>query len=224
MSDKIKVMLSVPNTGWMHKLVHMTVLNIIMDTHKRFGDQIELVHTCPTWNPYEHNMHRIIADMLDQGFDFLISIDSDNPPKRNPIELVFNDLDVVGCPTPIWHNDKSKPCDRPFLWNVMDWDQDGEGFREHDAGNGGLHQVDAVGSGCIVIARRVLEAVKHPWMRRYDERGIVEMGGDFSFCLKAKEAGFTIWADYDYPCDHLKEIPMLEMIESWNGRQSASKG
>ena len=38
-------------------------------------------------------------------------------------------------------------------------------------------------------------------------------GNDISFCERARECGFEIFAHYDYPCGHVNEIEVNEMVE-----------
>jgi hypothetical protein len=80
-----------------------------------------------------------------------------------------------------------------------------------------LQEVDAIGSGCFLVSRRVMLALKdkQPFMRTWNKDGLVEVGGDYSFCRKVKEAGFKIWAHYDYTCDHFNELPLRETINSF---------
>jgi len=149
-------------------------------------------------------------DFLDGGEDFWLSIDDDNPPRRNPLDRVADDLDVVGFPTPVWHAAVSG--DRPFYYNAMYRVEGGWKPTEHSEG---LHEVDAIGSGCFLVARRVMTALmeKQPFMRMWRRDGTVEVGGDFMFCDKVKAAGFQIWADFDRPCDHFNEVSLSEVIQ-----------
>ena len=162
----------------------------------------------PTHSPYVNNLHKIIRDFLDGGYDFWISMDDDNPPRNNILDLVFLNKDVIGCPTPVWHN--AVPGDYPIYWNALD--DKGDGFKPHQPCEG-LQRVDAIGSGCMIISRRVIEALdgQKPFMRQWGDDGIVQRGGDFSFCMKARKAGFEIYAHYDYPCYHFNEIEIGEI-------------
>ena len=183
----------------------------------------------PTHKPFVQNLHLTVHDFLEQGHDFLLLVDDDNPPLENPLDLVDLDLDVVGLPTPIWHNDT--PGGRPYLTNV--WKQRPntvleDGIHSLDSTQGfegkGLYEVDVVGTGCILIARRVLlelmrrcegDPMNTPFMRKWNDKGLVEMGNDFSFCLRAKEAGFRIWANYDYMCEHINEVGIGEVVNAF---------
>ena len=85
---------------------------------------------------------------------------------------------------------------------------------------GGLQEYDAVGTGCIVIARRVLETIKEPCSPKW-ENGLMILGRDFYMCEKAKKVGFKVWAHWDYLCDHFKELSLLSVInlvQKYGGR------
>jgi GT2 family glycosyltransferase len=137
-------------------------------------------------------------------------MDSDNPPMasrgRNPLELAELDKDVVVLPTPIFHGGWKNP----FLFNCYDVADDGDGYVEHHPQEG-LQEVDVGGSGCMLIARRVLEALAPiPFRCGNDENGIQIYGEDFMFCEKAREKGFSIWSHFDYVCHHYKEVDLLD--------------
>ena len=120
-----KVLVSVPNQGWIHKTVCFVTDRLVADA--RF--HVELIR--PTHRPYENNLHHIVNDFMAGDFDFWLNIDADNPPARNPLELVRHDLDIVGLPTPVYHFDGSKPGERPVYLNGYDWDGSEQAYREH---------------------------------------------------------------------------------------------
>lgn len=64
---------------------------------------------------------------------------------------------------------------------------------------GSLIEADALGAGCLLIKREVLEKVPRPWFRNhYGTAG----GEDMYFCDRVKEAGFEIWGDWSVQCTH----------------------
>jgi hypothetical protein len=170
----------------------------------------------PSMSPYENSLHHIVKDILNRDYDYWINIDSDNPPMQNPVNLVFEDRDVIGCPTPVWHWSPEKAGDRPIYWNGYDYVSEEDGYAEHGPPEG-LQSVDAVGTGCIVIARRVLE---HPKMqhgcfqRSTTSDGRVIKGNDIMFCERARDAGFKIWCHYDFPCRHFSELNLEEVARA----------
>jgi hypothetical protein len=154
-------------------------------------------------------------DFLDHGEDFWLSMDDDNPPQNNPIDIVDLDLDVVGFPTPVWHS--AVVGDRPWYFNAL-MKVGEEGYRPLDGDRcKGLQEVDAIGSGCFMVSRRVMLALKdqQPFMRQWLPNGRVDKGCDYSFCDKVKAAGFKVWAHFDYICDHFNELSLLETVRSF---------
>lgn len=205
------VYVTVPNrSGWLHKHCHFAVCRILGD--RRY----KVRHDCPTHTPYVENLHRCMWDFLEGGEDYWLSFDDDNPPSRNPLDRVEDDLDMVGFPTPVWHS--AVKGDRPYYYNALDRVRDG--WLPHEPCDG-LQEVDAVGSGCMLIARRVMEVLKNsqPFMRVWNPDGTVEIGCDYSFCTKVKAAGFHVYADFDRPCNHFNEMNLSEVIQAFGDMQ-----
>lgn len=69
-------------------------------------------------------------------------------------------------------------------------------------------QVEAVGFGCVMIAREVFEEMEPPWfMYDYNDMNAGENyqypGSDAYFCKKARAAGFHIYCDTDLTSPHI---------------------
>ena len=222
---KPKVFISCCNgTGWIRKDVMFAVMAMERDSRYR------TTFIAPTKRPFVANLHYAVREFLKSDADFLLLVDDDNPPQNNPLELSDLDLDVVGLPTPVWHSDVKG--DRPYYYNALVAVYEGaaiKGFKPiQDSKEGfklsGLHEVDAVGTGCILIARRVLEKLMQlavgkpmatPFMRTWDDTGAVVMGNDYAFCTRAKAAGFKVYAHFDYVCKHFNELEITDAVESF---------
>lgn len=185
----------------------------------------------PTKKPFVANLHLAVRKCLEGGFDFLLLVDDDNPPTNNPLDLVELDLDIVGLPTPVWHSGVRG--DRPFYFNALDAETEGgvmKGFRPIQDSRpnfsfSGLHECDAVGTGCVLIHRRVLKTLmdnakgspsKAPFMRVWNDDGSVHMGNDYAFCSRAKNAGFKVYAHFDYPCEHINQLEITEVATAFS--------
>ena len=131
-------------------------------------------------------------------------IDSDVVPHRSPLDLIELDKDIIAYPCPQWN-------ERDLYWVVMD--KDGGGYkpippeRRH-----GLQRVDAIGTGCIMIKRNVLEQVRAPFSNKQAEDGTLDLGEDFYFCQKAAAAGFEVWCDWRAPCSHFKTLNLIDVL------------
>lgn len=69
-----------------------------------------------------------------------------------------------------------------------------------------LIECDAVGFGCVLIERKVFEAIEYPYFESDPETGGAE---DFDFCEKAKAAGFQIFADMTVQADHESRLSFI---------------
>ncbi len=208
-----KVLISFPNQSWIHKLVFRVGIELTKD--RRYESTI----IDPTHKPYENNLHHIVNEFISGNYDYWLNIDADNPPMRNPLDLIELDRDIIGCPTPVYHfTDKIKG-ERPWYENVYQYIPEEDAYIEYPIKQG-FQKVDAVGTGCILIARRVFD---HPEMRKgvftrkLNPDGTVNKGNDISFCERATKHGFQIFAHYDYKCQHFNEIEMHEMIRAFHG-------
>jgi len=198
---KPSVLVAIPNEG----SIRVELANALIQMSHDQRHELKIYY--PQGKPIDHNRNQIVRRFLEGTWEYLLMIDSDNPPLRNPLDLVRFDKDVIACPTPQWNSDEPG---FPIYWVAMD--EVKEGFKEHKEKKG-LQKVDAVGAGCILIARRVLEKVKAPFMRKWNEDGTQDTGLDFHFCQKARKQGFEVWAHYDYPCSHFKELDLVKVLK-----------
>ena len=202
------ILISFPNQHWLHKhVVHKMLLLLTDGRHK-----VNII--MPSYKPYVNNLHHILNDFMAGEYDFWLNIDADNPPIQNPLDLIQLDRDIIGFPTPIWHYVGGGKGERPVYWNAYDYVEDSGMYKEHQEKDG-LQRVDAVGTGCLLIARRVFEKPemrKAPFMREWNEDGTVEKGNDIKFCEIAQKNGYEIYCHYDYPCDHFSELSLSETV------------
>lgn len=204
---KTKVLLSVCNTGWIHKFVTRAVVRCCLEP------RYEVTYIDPTHRPYEHNLNRVVKDLLTvyRDYHFWLNMDADNPPLVNPLDLVQYNEDIIGLPTPVWHD--AVEGDRPWYLNAVNEKDDGFTPAYGD----GLTQVDAVGSGCMLVHRRVCETMLRPlFVREYNEDGSeVTRGPDYRFCQNARKVGFKVFAAFGHLCTHMVENDLLSQIKAF---------
>ena len=206
-----RVLITVPNQHWIQK--HVVHKLLLLQQDSRYRIRIDF----PSQKPFENNLHHIVRDFLRDDFDYWLSMDTDNPPRNNPLDLVEYDLDIVGLPTPIWHYKGDKSGERPIYWNAYDYDESTDAYREHQEREG-LQKVDAIGTGCFLVARRVFEhpeMQKGAFIRKLYKDGRVYKGNDISFCERARENGFNIHAHFSYPCNHFSELELNEVVAAF---------
>jgi hypothetical protein len=205
---KIKIYLAILNRGWLRREVVTKTLPAMR--HMR---DVELVFENPslTWDqPIFSNRNKITRRFLTTDCDFLLMMDDDIVPMaHNPCELVFANKDIIGFPA------KVRQSGRAINWVAYVETGEPENWAPID-----LAQVDSsidllkvaiVGTGCILIARRVLEAIPAPFNVEIDERGECKMGTDFAFCNRAGKAGFEVYVTPWRWCEHFKEFGLLDI-------------
>lgn len=155
------------------------------------------------YRPSEHNRNFIVKEFLKTEYDYLLTIDEDVAPPVNVLDLAKLGKDVIGAVCPQWK-------ENDLMWVVLD-KTGGEYRQVKPDDREGLREVAAVGSGCLIMSRRVLKKVKAPFMRKWNKDGLTELGLDLHFCEKAKAVGFKVWAHWDYICGHYKKIDLLKI-------------
>ncbi len=214
MSEKRKprVLLTVCSMGWIHRSIMPQIIWAAKDTRVAQCD-----YNFPVDGLYETKMNCMAKEVIDQEYDFWLNIDDDNGPTKNCLDLLELDLPVVGFPTPIWKDD-GDPEKAPFMYNACDEVPAHTGeptkYIQHFPLEG-LQVVDAVGSGCMLVARRVLLALKFPmFVRMHNEDGTdITKGPDYYFCEQVRKAGFEVHAHFRYNCNHIKEVELGTMIQ-----------
>ena len=164
-----------------------------------------------------NNLNHIVKDVLEGNYDFWLSMDTDNPPIKNPLDLVSLNKDIIGLPTPVWHYTGKKFGERPIYWNAYDYVKETDAYKEHN-NKEGLQRVDAIGTGCFLISKKVFQNKKMQmgaFMRKWYNDGTVHKGNDISFCERARENGFEIYCHYNYPCDHYQELSLNDVIRGF---------
>lgn len=162
--------------------------------------------TYPHKKPIANNRNHIVQKFLARKeFDYLMMIDSDIIPPPNIMKLLDFNKDIIVPLMFVMQEGKILPL---YLKQAKDGQLE---FTKEYLDKQGLVPVDATGTGCIILSRKVLEAVKHPFRNEYDTDGIKRLGLDLNFCLRAKKLGFQSWVHLDYVADHHSVASLREI-------------
>lgn len=181
----LKVMIAVPNLG----NIRVELVRRLMTLKSKYHVDVHF----STSRPCSHNRNTIVDYFLKYDHDFLLQIDSDIVPPENFLDMVDNDVDIC---SPIMYAGQLDH--KVWLWfkvvnnwyePVFDWDNK-------------LKEVDAVGSGCLLVKREVLEGMPRPHFNRIREEGKAVLWHDLNFCRKAKELWFKVFYDTRFKADH----------------------
>lgn len=198
-----KVYVAILNQGTVSVGLESQLHQWMRDTH-----ECEFTLFAPSSRPISNNRNQIVKHFLKGDWDVLFMIDDDTVPVKNPFELLKYDKDVIGAIYP-------GRDDRGIHFHVYKFGKDYpktltfHQYLDHEIK--GLSQVDALGTGCMFIKRRVLEAIKAPFEDLFDGDGCLVTNDDLHFSHKCRQSGFKIWTHSDYMCSHYKTIDLLQM-------------
>lgn len=208
-NKKTKIFVSILNEGFIKsELAFMLIqwLNTI---------DYQIYLEMPSDRPIENNRNMIVQRFLKSDADYLIQIDNDNVPPENPLKLISlmkeQNIDILSCPVWIYQH--------KLILNIYKLDKtDGMLVPVDPEKEKGLIEIDATGTGILLTSRKVLEVIKKPFERKYDENGIEELGQDLYFSRKAKNAGFKIFSHLNYISKHYKliDLGILQKVNNSN--------
>jgi len=139
-------------------------------------------------------------------YDRIVWIDSDISWTVEALQtLLDSDLDIVSGMVAVDRTGRISamrlnPAGNPVSLNSRDFIVEGEPL-----------EVDGVGFGFLAVKAGVFEKMERPWFRTR-QIGIetasfkVDLGEDYSWCVGAKEAGFSIWLHPLVRVEHMKEM------------------
>lgn len=173
--------------------------------------------------PVDRARNQIVQQFMMTDATWLVMVDSDiYPPPHFMNVIAAAEEDgrlVVGLPCPIIG--ESPTGVRSPMFNVGHKTENPHCSALLTHLPNGWTAVDYIGTGLIAIHRRVLETVPRPWFEfkpQKVEDNFPKMGEDFTFCHKAREAGFQVWTHGSFVCDHLHTYSLLDMLRAHAGR------
>jgi hypothetical protein len=129
------------------------------------------------------------------GWTHMLCLDADvsmREPTADVCRLLSHGVDIIGGAYPMrWESGPEVICaarlDRGHV----------------STGSKGLHAVDWIGGGCMVLSRRVLEDLGPLWFRHeFTLDGTDQTPEDVGFCQHARAKGYVVWLDCDVRCEH----------------------
>jgi len=160
--------------------------------------------TYPARKPISNNRNTIVKHFLETDYDYLLMIDGDCIPTNKILDLADYDKDIIGAVCFGYLKKMLVPFvmkrKKDGKYNVLNIDQ-----------SSGVVECDGIGTGVMMIARRVLEDMPFPFRNEYDPEGIKVKGLDFNFCRRAKDKGFKVWVDTDMLVSHWTTMDLKEI-------------
>lgn len=150
------------------------------------GVEYELVFSLGSVLPQQRT--DIAKAALAKGHEWLLWLDSDmHFPNYVFDRLVRHKQDIVAAT----YSTRTKPQRSVAFKDLSSVD-------ERLAKGTGLHQVEAVGMGCMLVNRAVYERLPEPWYSHlWNEEAKTFSGEDVYFCDKANKHSVNIYVDLD---------------------------
>lgn len=174
-----------------------------------------LAYPDPRWGHYpsKHIEYKPFNGQFK--YDRILWIDSDISFSPQDVEnLVSHDVDIVSGCVKVDHNtfalryfgrfDRPDGSGYEYSSEVceMKLNAEGQPFDAFDMwqktrNEDGLIEVDGCGGAFLCVKAGVYESMEFPWYRvgMKDGIGQLSLSEDMAFCVRAKEAGYKIWAD-----------------------------
>jgi hypothetical protein len=179
MPESNKLFIGIPNTGLLRTELVIWLMGQEADIYM------------PQLKPHDHCRNDIVLKFLDTQCEWLLMVDSDIVPPMDVADMMGNDVDVCAALANTIHNGELIPVG-------MTKNETGY-YHDFKHSIPGLHRVDAVGTGCILIKRKVFDTLDRPFFRfKYDQNGLLLNGEDFDFSERVGEVYF----DSNYKCKH----------------------
>lgn len=167
------------------------------------------IHAAASANVTE-NLNSVIREMLpEEGWVWVLGDDHVWP--NDTLQVLLAEMDAhpeIDILVPLVV--KRNPPWVPVLYHKLDqFDENGiqllRTYAFQEIPPEGVFEVDAAGSAGMLIRREVLDTLGDPWFNSTpDKEGRqVVLNEDITFCLRAREAGFRVWATTAATMGHL---------------------
>ena len=208
--NRPRIMFAMPHTGTM--CVNLTFNLLAMMFHPNYR---VLWQPLGFRRPVDAARNEIVELFLQSDCEYLLMIDadmSDDPDYLTAprfLDLASYDKDIIG-PIMLMYKDED------VVPIVLVYDEKAEGLKVMKSFIlGQVLECDAIGSGVMMIKRRVLEKLEPPYFKYLmDEKtGKLKLGQDFYFCQKAREAGFHVYTHTGIMTTHYQTLDLLPLFK-----------
>ncbi len=189
--------LAIPVTSWMWSVSARALLTLSHSLPP--GSSVGMTTEGPSSS--SANRNRLIEEFLrDETFRWILFVDSDmEPPARAAFSLLCSAAAVGADVIAALCYSRQQPY-RLAAAEIEELPEDKERIKSA-ADMYGVRKANAVGMGCTLIQRHVLETLRTPWFESPpDKPGTLE---DYVFCEKARKAGFNVYIDCDLEVGHV---------------------
>lgn len=164
---------------------------------------LNYVWHCTSGYPIDISRDHLVRKALEDDVDYVFFLDTDIvPPHDILLNLLAWKLPIV---SGLYWTKAKLPCAYKFEGDSKHVKSIDPSMLEQR-----IIEVDAVGTGCLLIDARVFKKIPAPWFKWdmlpwADPEESPGHSEDINFCIKAKAHGFPIYLDTAVRCKHLLE-------------------
>lgn len=200
---KPHILVGIPHTGKIRAELGANFVQWMSDT--RFTVEILPVRNRrPVTDARNFIVKEFLENPVFKECQYLLMVDSDMSTTPNILELALYDKPIIGALTFMVKEGQIVP---------IAMQRQGRGYSIISPLPGNkLVEVDATGTGCLMIKRDAFAQIKKPYFEYViDKDGLGQIGNDFYFCMKAKEAGLPIFIHTGYVTAHDQTVNITDM-------------
>ena len=155
--------------------------------------------------------NKLAAQAVKDEFDYVMWFDSDMIFESDTVIRLFKTMerekaDIVSG----LYFRRSTPYS-PVAFDSFGYGEDGEAlFTDYSGELTGVHEVAAVGFGCVLMKADVIFDVFAKYKDCFSPIG--KVGEDMAFCWRARQLGYKILLDTDIKCGHFGHVTVTEQL------------
>lgn len=148
--------------------------------------------------------NKLAAQAIESEVDYILWLDSDMTFKPDTLirllkDIEDNNLDIVSA----LYFRRSHPYS-PVAFSKFDFVDNEAVFENYTGELSGLHKVEGVGFGCLLMDAQVVFDVFGKYGDCFSP--IAKVGEDLSFLWKARQLGYETYLDCDIKCGHVGHV------------------
>ena len=152
--------------------------------------------------------NKLAAQAIELDTDYILWLDSDMTFKPDTLVRLLkdaeeHDLDIVSG----LYFRRAHPY-TPVAFEKFDIDDEGAKFEHYNGELSGLHKVEGVGFGCLLMDTQVVFDVFGKYGDCFSP--IAKVGEDLSVLWKARQLGYETWLDCDIKCGHVGHVVVTQ--------------